>query len=91
MYTITTYSKNKAIKLGVTIKRSSNKKKKLDVFKKGKKIASIGSISYGDYPTFIKSLGKAKADIRRKAYKKRHEKNRHVKNSNGFYADQILW
>ena len=100
MYIITTYSKNKAKKLGVTIKRSTNPKKKLDVFKKVlgeknkkelKKIATIGDIKYSDYPTYIKSIGKTKAELRRKAYKKRHAKDRKVKGSNGYYADQILW
>ena len=52
-YSITSYSRAKAKKLGVKIKRSKNKKKKIDVFKEiktkdGKKelkfIASIGAI-----------------------------------------------
>lgn len=99
-YTITAYSKRQAKRLGVTIKRSTNKKKKIDVFKKVKgkdgkmtlkKLHSIGAISYGDFPTFKKTKGKEFADKRRKAYKKRHEKDRHVKGSAGFYADQILW
>ena len=99
-YTITAYSKRQAKRLGVTIKRSTNKKKKIDVFKKVKgkdgkmtlkKISSIGAIKYSDFPTYIKTKGKEFADKRRKAYKKRHEKDRHVKGSAGFYADQILW
>jgi len=90
MYIITKYSKNKAKKLGVTLKPSTNKKKKIDVFKDKKKIASIGAIGYSDYPTYLKE-DKKKADIRRKAYKKRHENNRHKKGTNGYYADQILW
>lgn len=99
-YSITAYSKRQAKKLGVIIKRSTNKKKKIDVFKKVKgkdgkitlkKLHSIGAISYGDFPTFKKEKGKEFADKRRKAYKKRHEKDRHVKGSAGFYADQILW
>ena len=99
-YTITSYSKTKAKKLGVIIKKSTNKKKKIDVFKvfknksgekSLKKLVSIGAINYGDFPTFKKEKGKEFADKRRKAYKKRHEKDRHVKGSAGFYADQILW
>ncbi len=89
-YKITSYSKNKAKKLGVTIKPSSNKKKKIDVFKGGKKIASIGAVAYKDYPNYLKE-DKKLAEKRRKAYKKRHEKDRHKKGSNGYYADQILW
>ena len=90
-YTITRYTKNKAKKLGVIVKRSTNKKKKLDVFKKGKKIATVGAMGYKDYPTYLKTEGKEKANKRRKAYKTRHEKDRHKKGSNGYYADQLLW
>jgi hypothetical protein len=41
---ITTYTKKKAKDLNVTVKPSSNKKKKIDVFKDGKKVASIGAM-----------------------------------------------
>lgn len=91
MYEITSYSYQQAKRLGVTIKPSTNKKKKIDVFKDGDKIASIGAIGYGDYPTFMKTEGKEYADKKRQAYKKRHDKDRHVKGTNGYYADQILW
>ena len=66
-YTITAYSKRQAKRLGVTIKRSTNKKKKIDVFKKVKgkdgkmtlkKLVSIGAISYSDFPTYTKTKGK---------------------------------
>ena len=92
MYSITNYTKGKAKKLGVSVKKSTNKKKKLDVFNKDKvKIASVGATGYGDYPTFLKTKGKEFADKRRIAYKKRHQKDRIKKGSNGYYADQLLW
>lgn len=91
MYEITSYSYQQAKRLGVSIKPSTNKKKKIDVFKDGDKIASIGAMGYGDYPTFMKIEGKEYADKKRQAYKKRHEKDRHVKGTPGYYADQILW
>ena len=91
MYTITNYTKQKARRLGVQVKLSKNKKKKLDVFKNGKKIASIGARGYGDYPTFMKTKGAAYAKKRRMAYKQRHQKDRLRKNTNGYYADQLLW
>ena len=69
-YTITQYTKQQAKKLGVEVKPSRVKGKKIDVFKNGKKVASVGAIGYGDYPTYIKTKGKAYADERRKAYKK---------------------
>jgi hypothetical protein len=91
-YTITEYTRKKARKLGVTVKRSQNPKKKLDVFNKyGKKIASVGATGYGDYPTFMRKEGKQSATAHRKRYKMRHEKDRHRKGSAGYYADQLLW
>lgn len=91
MYRITEYSKRKAKKIGVKIKPSTLKGKKIDVFKKNKKVASIGSIGYKDYPTYIKTKGIKYANTRRKLYKIRHNKNRKIKGSKGYYADQILW
>ncbi len=90
-YTITSYSRSQAKKLGVVIKKSTNKKKKIDVFKDGKKISSIGAIGYGDFPTFKKTKGIEYANKRRKAYKARHAKNRKKVGTNGYYADKILW
>lgn len=90
-YTITAYTKRQAKKLGVVVKPSKVKGKKIDVFKNGKKVASVGALGYGDYPTFIRTKGKAYADERRKAYKKRHQKNRIKRNTNGYYADKLLW
>jgi hypothetical protein len=91
MYSIKDYTKQKAKKLGVIVKRSTNKRKKIDVYKDGKKIASVGALGYGDYPTFLKEKGLTFANKRRSAYKKRHQKDRLKKGSNGFYADQLLW
>ena len=90
-YKITSYSRSQARRLGVTIKPSKTMGKKIDVFKDGKKVASIGALGYGDYPTFKKKMGSEYADKKRKAYKQRHEKDRHRAGSAGFYADQILW
>lgn len=95
-YKILPYSFRKAKDLGVVIKPSSNILKKIDVFKDGKKVASIGARGMNDYPTYLnyeKSglFQKGYANNRRKLYKERHEKDRKVKNSNGWYADQILW
>ena len=91
-YRIKPYTKSKAEKLGVIIKPSTVQGKKIDVFnKKGEKLASIGALGYGDYPTFLAEEGKEYADKRRKAYKMRHESDRHVRGSAGFYADQLLW
>lgn len=91
-YNITNYTKQQAEKLGVTVLPSSNPKKKLDVFdKNGKLITKIGDSNYKDYGTYIKENGLAYADKRRELYKIRHQKDRKVKGSTGFYADKLLW
>jgi hypothetical protein len=90
-YTITKYTYKQAKKLGVTVKPSTNKTKKIDVYKKGKKVASIGAADMNDFPTYMKLKGKKYAQTRRKLYKMRHERDRHVKGSNGYYADVLLW
>jgi len=90
MYKIKTYSYNQAEKLGVEIKPSTNPKKKIDVFKNKEKVASIGSIGFKDYPTYLQE-DKKLAEMKRRNYKARHEKDRHIKNTNGYYADKILW
>lgn len=96
-YRITPYSYSQANKLGVTIKPSNTKGKKIDVFnKKGEKLASVGALGYNDYPTFklLENKGKVEkgtAEKRRKAYKTRHEKDRHKRGTKGYFADKILW
>jgi hypothetical protein len=91
MYSITNYSKKKAKELNVNIKPSTNKKKKIDVFKNNQLIASIGAIGFKDYPTFINENGIEYANNRRKLYRKRHSKDINNKNGNGFWANKILW
>ena len=90
-YTITNYTRNRASQLGVSVKPSTRKGKKIDVFKDAKKIASIGALGYGDYPTFMRTKGKEFANKRRKAYRNRHAKNMIIKGSNGYYAGNLLW
>jgi hypothetical protein len=89
MYTITNYSRKKAKKLGVTIKHSTNTKKKLDVFKKRKKICSVGAINYDNFPTHMLKHGKSFAYTRRRMYRIRHRKDR--TKGCGYYADKLLW
>ncbi len=95
-YKIKTYTKNQAKKIGVIVKPSSSKGKKIDVFKKGVKVASVGAIGYNDYPTYMElekngKVSKGTAKLRSKLYKIRHKKDRNIKNSNGYYADKLLW
>ena len=90
-YVITDYTRAQAKRLGVTIRPSTNPDKKLDVFKDGVKVASCGARGYNDYPTFWRKFGKKYADSRRRLYKQRHEKDRRVVGSAGYYADKLLW
>lgn len=92
MYEITPYTKAKAKQLNVIVKPSTRKGKKLDVYdKKGNYIVSVGAQGYFDYPTYKIYFGKQIADERRRLYKKRHSKDRSVKNTAGYFADRLLW
>jgi hypothetical protein len=90
MYRIKKYSKEQAKKLGVEIKPSTATNKKIDVFKDGVKVATIGDIRYKDFPTYLEE-NKELAEQRRRLYKIRHKKDLNNVNSNGWYADKILW
>lgn len=76
-----------ANKIGYTVKPSTLKNKKLDVFSlkdQKKKIASIGSLEYSD---FLQHGDKE----RQKNYLARHAKTRAVKGSPSYLAAEILW
>ena len=53
MYKITKYTLDQAKQLGVVVRPSKVDGKKIDVFKNGKRIASIGGEGYNDYPTYM--------------------------------------
>ena len=91
MYTIKKYTYKKAKYLGLRVRPSTDKTKKIDVYKKNIKIASVGAHGMNDYPTYIQKRGIKYAKKRRLSYKQRHEKDRHVKWSRGWLADQLLW
>lgn len=87
MYIISDYTKQKAKEIGVEVRPSKNPKKKIDVYRMGTKIASIGQSGYKDYPTFLKTEGKAVAEERRRLYHIRHPKN----TLNESLAKYLLW
>jgi hypothetical protein len=89
MYQIQPYTQQQARVLGVTVRPSTNPKKKVDVYEDGKKVASIGDIAYLDYPSHMKEHGKAMADERRRLYHLRHGKAK--KGTPGYYASRLLW
>jgi hypothetical protein len=86
-YKIKDYSYKKAKELGVEIKPSTNKNKKIDVIKKGKVIASIGDINYKDYPTYIQEKGLSYAKERRRLYNIRHKNDKELTKK----YSKILW
>ena len=79
-------ARSRARRLGVEVRRSTRKHKKLDVLdpKTGRRKASIGDTRYEDF------LQHGDPE-RRRRYKLRHQGNRHRRGSPGFYADRILW
>jgi hypothetical protein len=94
-YSITKYTYNKAKQFGVLVKPSTNKTKKIDVYKKIKgkehKVASVGAYGMNDYPTYMKKNGLKYAKTRRRLYKIRHNKDRKTRGTPGWYADKLLW
>ena len=89
-YVISEYTKKKDRELNVTVKPSTNAKKKVDVFSKdGKKIASIGARGMMDYPLYIKEKGLEFANERKRLYKIRHKKD--LNQGNGYWAQALLW
>jgi hypothetical protein len=91
MYVITDYTKSQANKLGVVVKPSSKKGKKIDVYKADKKIASIGDINYLDYPNYVKRNGIEYGNRRRELYRARHKKDINVIGSPGYFSGKLLW
>jgi hypothetical protein len=77
--------------IGVTVKPSTNQTKKIDVYRNNKKIAAVGAYGMNDYPTYMRKRGNKYAKSRRRLYKIRHEKDRKLKWSHGWLADQLLW
>jgi hypothetical protein len=95
-YIITPRTHALAAKLGVNVRPSTTKGKKLDVIKNGQRIHSIGAIGYADYATFLQQeemgiVPKGTSRKRQRAYKNRHASNRTKRGSAGWYADQLLW
>jgi hypothetical protein len=86
-YAITDYTRRKAKQIGVQVKPSTRKFKKLDVFRDGEKIASIGDTRYLDYPTYKKRYGDLVAEERRRLYHLRHTRNTPGEK----LAKQLLW
>jgi hypothetical protein len=75
-----------ARRIGVCVRRSTVKGKKVDVFDKAckKKLASVGATGYSDFTQH-------KDKKRQKSYQARHNKHRHKKGTPSYFADKLLW
>ena len=81
-----------AKRLGVVVRPSQNPNKKLDVYDtQNNKLVSVGAAGMNDYWKYLKNEGLLVANERRRLYKQRHEKDRHLRGSPGFWADRLLW
>ena len=54
-YIISSYTRRRARVLGVAVRRSTKKNKKIDIIKNGKVVASVGDSRYKDYPSLIRT------------------------------------
>ena len=63
MYRIKTGQREAAKRLGVVIRPSTSKNKKLDVFKNGFKVASIGDLRYKDYWEYVQQEQKGIVNV----------------------------
>lgn len=89
-YKIKPYTLEKAKTLGVEVKPSRDKRKKIDVFRNGNLLFSIGAVGYSDFPTYIQEKGLEYARERRRLYWIRHRKD-DIPNTAGWYALRLLW
>ncbi len=76
--------KANARKIGVTVKPSTRKGKKIDVFRNQKKLASIGDASMADFT-------KHRDEQRRKNFKSRFQKQRTKVGTPAYFSDRLLW
>ena len=95
-YPITKEIRERAKAIGIEVKPSQKKGKKLDAYKDGVLQSSFGAKGYMDYHLYKKKEGQQVANEKRKQYKARHEKDRKVKYRGGkltagYLADKILW
>lgn len=75
MYTITPYTKDKAKRAGLTVKPSTKRYKKIDVYQGDQYLGSVGDVRYKDYPTYLREEGQQVAEERRRLYRLRHTRD----------------
>ena len=100
-YVITQYTLDKIQELNqklntsdFSIKLSKDPTKKLDVYLREKKIATIGDINLLDFPSFIEQRGLDYANKRRDAYYSRFKRLPDIKDGEitpMFWSRYLLW
>lgn len=75
MYVISPYTKDRAKQVGLTVKPSTRRYKKIDVYQGDKYLASIGDVRYKDYPQYLREEGRQVAEERRRLYHLRHTRD----------------
>ena len=88
MYKIRPQQSKRAKEIGVEIRPSTKGNFKLDVYSKGRLIASVGHKQYADYAVYKETKGLDYAEERRAAYMMRHKSDKSLR---GLLAKFLLW
>ena len=87
MYEISPRTYKVAKQYGLQIQSSTKKNKKIDVYKQGEYVASIGDSRFKDFHIYLKEQGEAYANERARLYYLRH-KNASLREQ---LAKLLLW
>ena len=88
MYKIKPQQRKRAKEIGVEIRPSTKGNFKLDVYSKGRLLASVGHKQYADFATYKETKGLAHANLHRTAYFRRHQSDKSLR---GLLAKFLLW
>jgi hypothetical protein len=92
MYSISKKQYDLAKELGVIIKPSQRKNKKIDIYGMDNEYhTSIGDIRFLDYFSYFETHGKDFANNRRRLYLLRHKKELLSIGSRGWFSAILLW
>ena len=88
-YSITPWTRKQAKRYGLEVKPSRKQGKKLDVFRGGDYIGSIGAQGMGDFGTYLLEKDQEYAKERRRLYHLRHKDG--PKDSPSWLSKRLLW
>ena len=87
-YEIKEFQYKIAERLGVEIKQSTNPRRKIDVYKNGELLCSVGAINFTDYNDLIQQYGVHEAYRIRNNFINRHKSKCDIKT---IMEIQLLW